>query len=444
MLASSGKLYMTSSILLVTVGGSHQPIATAIRSLEPDRVLFICSDGSKGSQSQVLGTGKPCEVRRGTEVVEKLPNIPTQVGLGDRFNPAQDVVLLQDPDDLSQCYQAISAKIRGLKVEMPGAKLFADYTGGTKTMSLAMGLAALDYDIRLYLTTGATRLNLIRIEQGEATGRASTASVTVERQLQQVLPKFFQQYNYSAAIAELQYLLNEVALSNEEQQRVRRLQALSKGLDAWDRFDHNAAWMLLKPYMKDFQALGQFLKRVLSSRAAIDETFGPTEGTTGHGFEVVEDLLLNAERRAHRCRYDDAVGRLYRALELLVQMRLKLKYGIKTEDIDRSLLPAKVAQHYEKIQEKLKMSLQQSYDLLSKFDDDLLGNLYDKQKSLLLNTLKIRNKSLYAHGFEPISANEFAEVDRVMGGFIRKGIQVCIEPRFQKVFSVQFPTRFDK
>jgi CRISPR-associated protein (TIGR02710 family) len=435
---------MTSSILLITVGGSHQPIATAIRSLEPDRTIFICSDGSKGSQSQVLGTGKPCEMRRGMEVVERLPNIPTQVGLGDRFNPAKDVVLLQSPDDLSECYQAISAKIRALKAETPGVTLFADYTGGTKTMSLAMGLAALDYDITLYLTTGATRPNLIRIEQGEATGRAATASVTVERQLQQVLPKFFQQYNYSAAIAELQYLLNQVSLSNEEQQQVRRLQALSKGLDAWDRFDHNMAWMLLKPYMKDFQALGQFLKRVLASRAAIDETFKPSEGTTGHGYEVIEDLLLNAERRSHRCRYDDAVGRLYRALELLVQMRLKLKYGLKTEDIDRSLLPAKVAEHYAKVQGKLQMPLQRSYKLITEFENDPLGDLYERQAGALQNILKVRNKSLYAHGFEPISESEFAEVDEVMGGFIRKGIQVCIEPRFQKVLSVQFPTQFDE
>jgi hypothetical protein len=34
---------------------------------------------------------------------------------------------------------------------------------------------------------------------------------------------------------------------------------------------------------------------------------------SGHGYEIVEDLLLNAERRAMQDRYDDAVGRLYRA-----------------------------------------------------------------------------------------------------------------------------------
>jgi CRISPR-associated protein (TIGR02710 family) len=430
---------MSSTILFVTVGGSHQPIATAIRSLEPNRVIFICSNGSKGSQTQVLDSGKPCEVRRGSEVIERLPNIPTQLGLGDRFNPTQDVVLLQNPDDLSESYQAISAKIRSVRKDDPATMLWADYTGGTKTMSLAMGLAALDYGITLYLTTGATRPNLIRIEGGEATGRASTASVTVERQRQQVLPKFLQQFNYSAAIAELQYLLSHVSLSNEEQRRVRRLQALSKGLDAWDRFDHNAAWMLLKPYMSEFQNLGLFLKRVLASRAAMDEKFKPIESTMGHGYEVVEDLLLNAERRSVRGRYDDAVGRLYRALELLVQVRLKLTYGLRTEDIDRSLLPEKVAERYAKIDGKLQMPLQRSYKLLTEIENDPLGNLYEGRAGALQNILKIRNKAIYAHGFEPISADEFAEVEGVMGRFIREGIQLCIETRFRQLSPEQFP-----
>jgi hypothetical protein len=84
------------TILLVTVGGSHQPIVTAIKSLEADHTIFICSDGSRGSISQILGAGTPCEVRRGSEVVEKLPNIPIQLGLGDSFNADTDLVRLEN------------------------------------------------------------------------------------------------------------------------------------------------------------------------------------------------------------------------------------------------------------------------------------------------------------------------------------------------------------
>ncbi|MEN9220601.1 MAG: hypothetical protein Q6K08_07315, partial [Thermostichales cyanobacterium GMQP_bins_62] len=113
-------------ILFVTVGGSPQPIVTAIQSLGPGRVIFVCSGGPKGSLSQVVGEGTPCEVRRGSEV-EKLPNIPTQANLGARFNPATDVIELRDPDDLPGCYRQIGA----VMADLGGQEVMADYTGGT-------------------------------------------------------------------------------------------------------------------------------------------------------------------------------------------------------------------------------------------------------------------------------------------------------------------------
>jgi CRISPR-associated protein Csm5 len=72
---------------------------------------------AKGSKSQVIGEGTPCEVRRGAEVIERLPNIPTQVGLGDRFQQERDLLLVQNPDDLSECYPKIHAFIRNLQQE---------------------------------------------------------------------------------------------------------------------------------------------------------------------------------------------------------------------------------------------------------------------------------------------------------------------------------------
>jgi len=156
-----------SKILLVTVGGSFQPIITAIRSLQPDRVIFIASDGEKGSKSQVIGEGTPCEVRRGVEVVERLPNIPTQVNLGENFQPERDLILVQDPDDLGECYAKISSCIRKLQQES-GHQIMADYTGGTKTLSAALVMAAVDCGISLYVTI-ATRDNLVKVEHSEVT-----------------------------------------------------------------------------------------------------------------------------------------------------------------------------------------------------------------------------------------------------------------------------------
>jgi hypothetical protein len=162
-----------SKILLVTVGGSFQPIITAIRSLQPDRVIFIASDGEKGSKSQVIGEGTPCEVRRGAEVIERLPNIPTQVNLGENFQPERDLILVQDPDDLGECYAKISSCIRKLQQES-GHQIMADYTGGTKTLSAALVMAAVDCGISLYITIAA-RDNLVKVERGELTQKVDTS-----------------------------------------------------------------------------------------------------------------------------------------------------------------------------------------------------------------------------------------------------------------------------
>ena len=163
-----------SKVLIVTVGGSYKPIVTAIETLQPERVVFICSDGDRGSKPQVIGKGNPCEFRRGTEVIERLPNIPTQANLGERFQEDRDLIEIQEPDDLSECYIKASSTIQTIKRESPEAEIIADYTGGTKSMSVGLAMASLDYKVQLYLTT-ANRTNIIKVERGEMTGQASVS-----------------------------------------------------------------------------------------------------------------------------------------------------------------------------------------------------------------------------------------------------------------------------
>lgn len=431
-----------ATTLFVTVGGSHQPIVTAVKSLEPDRTIFICSDGSRGSISQILAEGTPCEVRRGSEVIERLPNIPTQLGLGDFFNADTDLVRLENPDDLADCYQLIVAKIRELQQEASSDQIYADYTGGTKTMSLALGMAAFDSNIPLFLTTSATRENLIKVERGESTERAPTTLVTVERTLNQILPSFLEKYNYPAAIAQLQSLLQSLELPPEQKRRIRELRDCCAGLDAWDRFDHAQAWLLLEPRMKQIQQLGLFLKRVMHSRSVIDPAFQANAAISGHGYEIVEDLLLNAERRAAQERYDDAVGRIYRALELLVQIRLKQVYGIQTGDVDITKLPEDLREEYTNKRSshngKIQLALRNSYELLSQLANEPLGTLYRERANAIIDALMIRNNSLFAHGFKPISSQDYHKVNNVIVGFIESGITVVTSSKL-KFQSVQFP-----
>jgi CRISPR-associated protein (TIGR02710 family) len=490
------------TILFITVGGSPAPIYRAVDTIEPDRVIFICSSGPKGSVTQVTGSGKPCENRKITPLKvnldtrpelpaavdtaaasssdgpspepplfptlleqlgiadtfqpkrdtlmvsssEKQPNLVTQLGLTERFDEETDLVLLDNPDDLAECFRQISEAIRATQQTEPNSTLCADYTGGTKTMSLSLGMAALDYGLTLYLTTNATRENLIKVERGETTERTPTTLVTVERTLNQEIPKFLQDFNYAGAISTLQYLLKTLELPPEQKRRVRQLRDVCAGLDAWDRFDHLTAYDLISMHQRLVPEHGLALKRVLSSRAAIDDDFHPSDSIKGHGYELVEDLLLNAQRRAHQQRYDDAVGRLYRALELLAQIRLKEKYKIQTGDLDVEKLPEALREKYVPEAEaggekKIQLALQKSYTLLSELNDDLLGDHYQSQANPLKNALKVRNYSLFAHGFKPVTASDYQEFGRDIQAFIETGLEKLIPAEDRKSFP-QFPTGF--
>jgi len=433
---------MPQTTLLITVGGSPQPVVTAVQTLKPDRTIFICSDGSKGSVSQVIGEGTPCEIRRGSEIVEKRPNLVTQLGLGDRFSAETDLIRLENPDDLAECYRQISTKIAELRQADPQMTLQADYTGGTKTMSLALGAAALGYGVTLYLTTSLTRENLVRVERGESTERAPTTQVTVDRVLHQLLPQFLSQYNYAAAVAQMENLLTSFELASDQKRQIRQLRDMCAGFDAWDRFDHNQAWLAIEPNMKTIQAQGLFLKKVMGSRSQIDPHFQPTASIQGHGYEIVEDLLLNADRRAAQSRYDDAVGRLYRALELLAQIRLWQAHSIQTGNVDITCLPENLRDTYAQFTapdgKKIQLALRNSYTLLSQLPDDPLGQLYQLQADRLQDALKLRNNSLFAHGFSPIAAADYQRMEECIGQFIQTGIAALV-PAEQRSQPAQFP-----
>jgi len=312
-----------STVLIVTVGGSPQPILTALQQLNPDRAIFLCSTGSKGSISQVIGEDKPCKIRRGSEgEVVSLPNIPTQ--------------------------------------------------------------------------------------------------------------------------ARLEEILSAIALPSEQKQTLQEVYECCIGFEAWDRFDHQMAWDFLQHQMENqkIQPLGVFLKRILSSRESIDETFSSPHGSEGHGYEIVQDLLLNAQRRAAQEWYDDAIGRLYRALELLAQIRLFTRYKIKTNNVEFNQLLESLQTEYESqrpTDHNIRLGLRDSYTWLSEFPEDPLGQLYQERDKYLKNALNTRNNSLFAHGFQPIDKTTYDNISQTVIDFIQEGIARLIPTHFDKE-QPQFPT----
>jgi CRISPR-associated protein (TIGR02710 family) len=250
---------MTPTVLLCTVGGSHQPILTALREIAPAHVCFLCTGrdpatGTRGSCHQVDGKGAPVEVRQRDGSVERLPNIATQAGLGEGSFQVREV----PADDLDGAVRIVIEVIADLAERFPDARIVADYTGGTKTMTAALVMAALEAEgVDLHLVTGA-RGDLSQVHDGsQASLEVSTEGIRLRRAMAPYLAAW-RRHAYGEAAEGLARL--PLPRSAERRARLQIARDLSRAFDAWDRFDHAEALGLCDIYRS---RLGPVLGRSL-------------------------------------------------------------------------------------------------------------------------------------------------------------------------------------
>ncbi|MEM4406741.1 MAG: TIGR02710 family CRISPR-associated CARF protein [Candidatus Methanomethylicaceae archaeon] len=419
--------------MLFTVGGAHQPIVRSIKENKPDRVYFICSsdsEGTKGSYMQIIGQGNVLKSSNDRKLPD-LPNIATLCGL----EAAQfEIVMIDDFDNLEKCYVAAASLIDRLHKEYPGARIIADYTGGTKSMTAGLAAAALDDgQCEIQLVTGVRQDLMKVLDKSEFVRPVHVWNLQISRRLN-VAKALISRYDYAGAGRIIEEAASRFA-GDDTIEVLRRWVILCRAFDAWDKFDHEEASRLLQPYRKNFVDHARFLDAILGGKAA-------------HGFELVEDLVLNAERRAAQGRFDDAVGRLYRALELMAQKWLELKHGIATGDLKIAKVPAHCAEEVSKLREedgKIRIGLWKAWNLISCFKGDPLGFLFDKRKGEILNFLSVRNESLFAHGVRPISENDYSAHSCIVKQFIDNAIDKAIEGlgRKRAVKPQQLPTEWE-
>jgi CRISPR-associated protein (TIGR02710 family) len=382
-------------VLFATVGGSHQPIVTAIRQGRPDFVVFFCTDrdpatGKPGSRTQIETPGL-CIHADSKGEKPTLPNIPTQCALA----PDAWELRIVPPDDMDGAFSVVHAAVADLRQRFPRARMLADYTGGTKTMTAALVLAALEStDVELCLVTGS-RGDLVRVANGtQAAASASVEGVRLARAMQPYLDAW-QRFAYAESAAGLD------ALPAPRQPALRaardRARDLSAAFAAWDRFDHRAALKLLDLY-------------AAVAAPVFGEWFTPLRQLAGDDSHkrtglLIWDLWLNALRRAHDGRHDDAVARVYRVVEWTAQWLLEERAGLRTAD-----LPADIAAcvglapgHDGRYQ----AGLRNAWQLIEKCVGGAPAEFFAARGNALLDQLKRRNGSILAHVFVPIGADDW-------------------------------------
>ncbi len=408
--------------LICTVGGSHEPILQAIRSLQPTRVCFVCSDddpatGNKGSYIQITGKGNVIKAHFRDEA-PRLPNIPSQVGLDE----SQFEVIKVSPDDFDDVYhQALSWMCR----QSPDAEnIVADYTGGTKTMSAALAVAALDCDgVELQLVSGS-RSNLVKVESGsEQVIDATVEGSRFRRKLDQAVAAWGRHaYEETAA------LLGNMRPPHDRYLRgdYQRALDLSRALAAWDRFDHATALDILNRYKA---RVGKNLGLHIKALSMLNEPRGKRREPL-----QLYDLWLNAQRRAAQGRYDDAIARVYRLLEWTAQWQLRLHADIETANVAREKIPDGISLSKNRNGE-YQAGLFTAWQLIEVLLNNPAAVFFREHGNEMLDHLKVRNQSILAHGFAPIDADQWQS--------LRQWMAMVFIPMLKQLVAEDAEIRFD-
>ncbi len=366
-------------VLLLTVGGSSAPLIGSIDSFEPDEIVFICTGQSKKEIKGILNSvSVSCE----NYFTEDVP-----------------------PDNADKIF----AKCRDViaSYQKVGSNVLADFTGGTKPMSFALAAAATVSNIPLRFMTG-DRSDLVKVVDGTQQPMQFNF-LWVEFELAK---RLFNKYDFAAA--ELLFIgVRDSATQEELRKKADWYGKLAKGFDLWDKFEHNTAFTILRPFIVEYPNLANFLNRVVE----------PQKRRDANQFELIIDLLANAQRCAFRKRYDDACARLYRVVELLAQKRLLLEYEIDTSNAD----PAKFPQDFKPPEPNrngiYQLSRYKAYGLLEKKSDRVF-EIYAKYRSFIDNNMNIRNNSIMAHGERPVSGKDYRCFSEVVTLFLKEAFGV--------------------
>jgi len=418
--------------LLVNVGGSVAPAIHTLNEQQPPYVCFFVSKDSKPLIQEKI-----------------LPALVYQL-------THYDWIETPAPQNLLACYRALAGKLPRQLEDwgvLPEA-LAVEYTTGTKPMSVAAVLATID-TCSMYFYTGASDSSGrdrdgigVVLDGRELTWFQTNPWEELAIPLRKEIALLFNHGRFTDAREKVLQLAKTA--SDEMRPVYESLAELIEGYAQWDRFEYRQAQVKI---FKAYHNLSLYTAgrddplrktlEIVNDHAAflvklnqINDT-DPEKRLSAQRLDLL-DMLASATRRADMAKkYDDAVARLYSALESLARNRLLNKHQIKTSAARVEQIPLALRDEYVRCysdpgspDKGLRLGLQASYQLLAALGDEL-GLLYVQHEGELNKVLNARNQSRLAHGTQPVRPEIYARLRGIIMNFA--GIEEHELPRFPEL-----------
>ena len=353
---------------------------------------------------------------------------------GKELNKISNFIKINDIDDFEEFYGKITNQIKSLK----NYRIIVDYTSGTKTMTMAASIAATVNNLELMFVSGKRGSKNI-VEKGTEVLRIQNLDTVHEEKIIEDTEELFNLYRFKQAIEKLESL----GLSDNEEMEFNKTSHffLYAAYNYWDDFNHEVALHGFKiHFYKYFNDLSAQIRLNIKALKIIND-----ESNDLQKYYILASLINNAERRAEEGKYDDAIARLYRGMELIANICLDY-YSINPNDVDVEKVKDKSDKAFYNISGKLirthkgalKMpGIDSMYMLihnLSTFNN--VGQFYFEHRNEYQTVLQHRNTSILAHGLEMKDVDDYND--------FKKGI-MSLAKRLDKNMEVYLEeTKFPK
>jgi len=403
------KLPITAA--LVSVGGSSAPVLHVLRQHRPAHVWYFCSAGSRANADK----------------------IHAQLD----WHPAPRFIEVERFEELGPCYGELRRKIPDILAEtkVPPREVLVDYTGGTKTMSAALVLAATEVFQQFSYVGGAQRekhgLGVVIEGNERVLYQGNPWSELAIREVERARDLWAGcQFETAAGV------LREVVPRVSIPLRFEAMASLAAALAARHRLDFCAAERLLHPLIRQIRLI--FEAQAASPLPLAEQTIQlcQTCANDKASDTFLRELLDNALRTAAQGRYEDAAARLYRAMEmqgqlwlgeatdgLFVNGRCKAENVDKLPDALKSLSCCRPDETGD-----LKLSLEETFRALAALGHACVRSVVEdldrkdasgKTKSRWRIATEKRNTSILAHGVTPIGKDGFEQMKQLAVEFLR-------------------------
>jgi CRISPR-associated protein (TIGR02710 family) len=395
-------------IMLMSLGGTPEPLIKSIAATRPEKIVFLASHVSTPLSGQIF---------------KSLD-----------FKPATEFVITEDPNLLYECYRAARGCVERIRKSGHSPdEVLVDYTGGTKVMTAALILATVGLKYSFNYVGGELRnkngLGTVIDGQEKMFAEMSPWSVFAEEERRQVKTLFNHRRYFS--VKEIIDNARKRELPRQIRDYFNFVLPLSEGFLKWDQFEHVAAFDFLKSghavlsnYIDTYPepSLEPFSANVLECIGRLQEIMSQTCGMNKFHLVMIGDLLNNARRKIEDKRHDDAAARIYRALELYGQVIFEEVAGCGNDRVKLEIIPEKLKKEFQrKYQDphskSLKLPLSATFGYLKVMGHEAGNRFFDRLKQIK-NIQSNRNDSILAHGIRPVSEKAVTSIFKTVSEFV--------------------------